>query len=81
MTDEEPKTLEAIARHLKWLEYEYRRSDGIVIHHVQCACITTGCMSALVFENHSTDALDHRLLRLNGWRLDHGRWICGQHPQ
>jgi hypothetical protein len=47
-------------------------------HRVQCAAITRGCTSALTWEDHSTD-VDERFLRRNGWRLDHGQWICGDH--
>jgi hypothetical protein len=57
---------------------------------VQCAAITRGCGSFLVFPvEQDVDLLGqatpgdreaHNLLTSNGWRLDHGRWICGLHP-
>lgn len=66
--------------------------QGICLYRLQCAAITNGCTSALVFEGEPSIALDHldplvwsdrraaRLLALNGWHVDHGRWICGAHP-
>lgn len=50
-------------------------------HRHQCACIGNGCMSALVLESPQPGWDEHseRALTLNGWRLDHGRWICGNH--
>ncbi len=54
-----------------------------VYHRVQCAIITRGCTSALVWsDTYSGDEISEYgkdLLRLNGWRLDHERWICGNH--
>lgn len=52
-----------------------------VTHRVQCAVITRGCTSALVWTDRSEEITDHgrELLALNGWRLDHGQWICGGH--
>jgi hypothetical protein len=59
---------------------------------IQCAAITRGCTASLTFDAPpGVDAYrlvrevpeDRRvgdLLTLNGWRLDHGRWVCGNHP-
>jgi hypothetical protein len=51
-----------------------------VLHRQQCAAITNGCTAAIVWEELGRDSL-HRdsVLKANGWRLDHGRWICGGH--
>ena len=52
-----------------------------VTHRVQCAAITNGCRSTLSWTDHvSTADVDEDLLRVNGWRLDHGLWVCGLHP-
>ena len=63
----------------------------MAIHRLQCAAMTSGCTSVLVFEADNA-GIDHLgrpagqgdrhvdgLLRAVGWRLDHGRWICGAH--
>lgn len=64
---------------------------NLVTYRLQCAAITNGCTSAIAFEGERNIDVDHldplvwadrraaRLLALNGWRIDHGRWICGQH--
>jgi hypothetical protein len=56
---------------------------GPFCHRVQCAAITRGCLNSLAWEDNLGDAqyVNERLLTLNGWRKDHGRWICGNHPQ
>lgn len=59
---------------------------------LRCAAITNGCMSFLVIPlrpaftasaaraiNQDAQALE--LLRLNGWHVDHGRWVCGLHER
>jgi hypothetical protein len=70
-------------------------SDGAreLTARLQCAAITRGCMSALVFpvgqnvDVHHLDmavAVDRRaaaLLVMNGWWLDHGQWVCGHHSR
>lgn len=53
------------------------------VHRIQCAASSRGCMSSLVIESRTKD-LDEkgrRLLNLNGWWLDHGRWVCGNHER
>lgn len=54
----------------------------------QCAAITRGCMAFLVMPCSPQADLEHLdpeapedrhildLLAMNGWRLDHGRWVC-----
>lgn len=67
--------------------------QGIRLYRLQCAAITNGCTSFLAFEggpNIDVDQLDPlvwsdrraaALLAMNGWRIDHGRWVCGQHDR
>lgn len=50
------------------------------VHRVQCAAITKGCLSALVWEG-AGDGINRHTLELNGWRLDHGKWVCGHHDK
>ena len=52
-------------------------------HRAQCAAISRGCFNFLIWEDDNSDPqhADEFLLTLNGWRKDHGRWICGNHPQ
>jgi hypothetical protein len=52
------------------------------IHRIRCAAITNGCTSSLVWEDNlpSTQYVNEHLALLNGWRKDHGEWICGNHP-
>jgi hypothetical protein len=54
-----------------------------MVHHQQCAAITNGCMSALVWESDVTfvDSYAERFLTLNGWWVDHGKWVCGLHER
>lgn len=55
------------------------------LRRVQCAAITNGCLSALIWETDTPSSradapmtqADLRHLELNGWRLDHGAWVCG----
>ncbi len=56
---------------------------SVFIHRVQCAVITRGCFNSLTWKDNISDPqhVDEFLLMLNGWRKDHGRWICGNHPQ
>lgn len=66
-------------------------ADQMSIYRVQCAAITRGCQSALVLDaprNVDVGNLDPQvpedarvasLLHANGWRVDHGRWVCGLH--
>jgi hypothetical protein len=63
----------------------------LMTYRVQCAAITSGCPNWLAWEGEPNvdiyqldklvwpDRRAARLLDLNGWRLDHGRWICGHH--
>ena len=57
----------------------------IVEHRIQCAAVTNGCHSAIIW--HSTTAEDlidevgRGLLLANGWRLSHGLWVCARHDQ
>ena len=58
---------------------------------IQCAAITRGCQTALVYEDDVAPATaspgdcisarGERLLQANGWWLDHGRWVCGNHER
>ena len=52
-----------------------------IVHRVQCAAITRGCLGAFTWEDSDQEVSDRarRLLAANGWRLDHGHWICGLH--
>ena len=62
---------------------------------VTCAAITNGCAAWLVFDvpddarnvdiGHldpevPEDAYVARTLAMNGWREDHGCWVCADHP-
>jgi hypothetical protein len=62
---------------------------------MQCAAITNGCMAFLVFDAPEgirnidiahldpevpEDAYVARMLAMNGWHLDCGRWVCPAHP-
>jgi hypothetical protein len=58
-------------------------NPGMTIHRLQCAAAAaTGCTSDLVWEDHldTADYVNERLAELNGWRKDHGQWICRNHP-
>jgi hypothetical protein len=60
---------------------------------LQCAAIANGCTSFLAFPLAAAAGTrnlpaavnrDHRaleLLRVNGWHVDHGRWVCGLHER
>jgi hypothetical protein len=56
---------------------------------IQCAAITRGCMSFLIFEvppgfnldNLDADTGPGRILGMNGWHRDHGRWVCAAHKR
>lgn len=50
----------------------------LFVHRIQCAAITNGCMSVLLWEDHLAYP-NVRQLELNGWWLDHGRWVCANH--
>lgn len=64
-----------------------------VIYRLQCAAMAHGCLSALAIDGppnidvYDLDRLvreDRRLgdlLRASGWWLDHGQWVCGNHPR
>lgn len=58
-------------------------TTSLPVHHVQCAALAScGCESTFTWESPSTepiDAIGERRLALNGWRLDHGQWVCGSH--
>lgn len=56
-------------------------TSKVVVHRVQCAAITRGCLNSLMWESRSReiDEAGHHLLALNGWHLDHDRWVCGNH--
>lgn len=71
----------------------FRQAEqDIALYRLQCAAITNGCTSFLAFEGERNIDVDHldplvwadrraaRLLALNGWHVDHGRWVCGAHP-
>lgn len=73
-------------------EQLFREAErGIAAYRLQCAAITRGCTAFIAFEGEPNIDVDHldplvwadrraaNLLALNGWRLDHGRWICGAH--
>ncbi len=75
-------------------EREFREREqhmGLVTYRLQCAAITRGCMNWLAWEGEPNVDVYHldelvwpdrrtaRFLRLNGWRLDHGRYVCGHH--
>lgn len=45
-----------------------------------CAAITRGCQTApFVMEDVTEDAF-YTVLRLNGWHLNYGKWVCAKHP-
>lgn len=46
------------------------------IHRVLCRAIPSGCMSSLTY-NDSEIKNGTDFLKLNGWRLDRGAWLCG----
>jgi hypothetical protein len=60
---------------------------------LRCAAITNGCTSFLavpgrlasasasVAQAVNRDGRALELLRLNGWHVDHGRWVCGLHER
>ena len=48
-------------------------------HRQQCAAITNGCMSAIVWEGRNSEEERYRFLTLKGWSLDHGKWVCPMH--
>ena len=60
---------------------------------LRCAALTNGCPSFLAVPlaapvaGHGLAAALNRdgraleLLRMNGWHVDHGRWVCGQHER
>jgi hypothetical protein len=63
-----------------------------VLYFLHCACITRGCYSRLALDGpRNIDLLDldievpedrrmQNLLAANGWHLNYGKWICGNHP-
>lgn len=63
-----------------------------VIYLLSCAAMPRGCASALAIDGPpgiELLALDlqvpedkrvHGLITAAGWRLDHGKWVCGNHP-
>jgi hypothetical protein len=59
------------------------------VGRLQCAAITNGCMNSLTFplgKNADVETAIQRdpvasMLALNGWHLDHGRWVCGNHER
>lgn len=48
------------------------------IHTHLCAVYVNGCESRILMESNSP-AVDEKFLRLNGWKLNHGRWVCDKH--
>ncbi len=74
------------------MQYTLDAGSGTVIYRLQCAAITRDCMSAYAIDgprNIDLAELDRQvpedrriddLLRASGWRMDHGRWVCGNHP-
>lgn len=60
-----------------------------LLTRLQCAAITRGCMNFLIFEvppgfdlnDLNAEYGPGRILGLNGWHLDHGRWVCGAHER
>lgn len=69
------------------------RDASAVVYLLICAAIGNGCESATAFKGPrgiDVYALDREVpedrgmddvLRAAGWWLDHGRWVCGRHPQ
>lgn len=63
--------------------------NDATIFRQQCAAVGNGCPSTLVWEELKAryrpgDELSlfaRRLLELNGWRRDHGKWVCGLHGE
>jgi hypothetical protein len=53
-----------------------------VTHLVRCAAAANGCLSTLAWKDQlaSAEHVNEGLLLANGWRKDHGRWICSNHP-
>lgn len=61
------------------------------IYHFICAVMANGCRSAMAIDGppnidvNELDPLvpeDRRvadLLRVSGWWMDHGKWVCGNH--
>lgn len=73
---------------------EDRLTCGQVTYsRLACAAITNGCPSFLIFETARNVDIDHLdreipedrrvddLLRMNGWRISYGRWVCGLHER
>jgi hypothetical protein len=77
------------AREREFREREQR--SGLVTYRLQCAAIVRGCMNWLAWEGEPNvdvyqldelvwpDRRTARFLRLNGWRLDRGHWLCPHH--
>jgi hypothetical protein len=63
-----------------------------VTYLLSCAAMTNGCQSALTIDEVPDidlgeldllvpeDLRVRDLIRAAGWRMDHGRWVCGNHP-
>lgn len=63
-----------------------------VIYLLPCAAMPRGCASALAIDGPpgiellaldlevSEDKRVHGLITAAGWRLDHGKWVCPNHP-
>jgi len=56
------------------------------LHRIQCAAITRGCLSAIVWDDAAVVGVGEqtgmeRLLSLNGWHLNYGEWVCGNHER
>lgn len=58
-----------------------RPSAGKFKHFLQCAAVTNGCESQIMWEDNRED-INAEWLRDQGWELQAGRWICeGQHTK
>ena len=51
-----------------------------VVHRFQCALIFKGCETAVILPDMPQEDLD-ALLKLNGWWLDHSKWVCHLHEE
>jgi len=74
-------------------ERVFREAEqDLVTYRLQCAAIASvNCRSFIAFEGERNIDVYHldllvwpdrraaKLLALNGWRLDHGQWVCPSH--
>lgn len=71
----------------------WRNMPDVVTYLLPCAAMPRGCTSVITHNGpHGIDWLNLdpevpedaaalKLINDSGWRLDHGKWICGNHDQ